>query len=89
MSAFQRFYRSVGQSAEQGIQELIQAPATGLLVGGGTATFGFLNDLASTAEQIGMIAGAALTVGLLLQFIYKQCGICNRWITEWKENRKG
>lgn len=54
------------------VQEIAQKPATGLSVGGGTAAFGWLSDLATTAEQIGMIAGCVLTVCLLADFLYKK-----------------
>jgi len=54
------------------VQQIAQKPATGVSVGSGTVAFGWLSDLASTAEQIGMIAGCILTVGLLYDFLSKK-----------------
>lgn len=51
---------------------LAQNPISGSIVGGGTATYGLLSDLATISEQIGMIAGALLTLCLLSHFIYKR-----------------
>jgi hypothetical protein len=57
---------------KQAAQEVIQAPITGLTVGTSTVGFGVISDLATTAEQIGMIAGCILSVCLLGDWIYKK-----------------
>ena len=43
---------------------------TGLVVGAGTASYGFLNDITTVAESIGIIAGATLTVLILIHWVY-------------------
>jgi len=47
-------------------------PIGGLATGAGTATFAKLSELATVAEQVGMIAGCILTLCLLADFAWKK-----------------
>lgn len=50
--------------------QLIDKDGVALTIGGGTVAYSWLNEVATVAEQIGMIAGCLLVVVTLIHKIY-------------------
>lgn len=53
-------------------QHIAQSPAAGGTVGGSTVLFGWFSDLATVAEQVGMIIGTLFTICLFSHWLYKR-----------------
>ena len=53
-------------------QQIMQAPATGMTVGVGTAAYGMLVEIATWAQVLGVIFGFMLTTGLFIEFVIRK-----------------